>query len=171
MKEIKLKNGSVTLVDDDDYIELSKHKWLEDVGGYASRMATVNGKRVKVYMHRVIMNPPPRKVVDHIDRAKLNNQKSNLRVCSWSQNLVNSEAKKHGKNGGIKTSRFKGVYVYISRKGQYEYKYFKASAKIGDRIIGKVFPFTEEGEILAARAYNEMVKARHGEYAYLNPID
>ncbi len=40
-------------------------------------------------MHREIMNPPDGFVVDHINHNTLDNQRNNLRVCTYSQNNSN----------------------------------------------------------------------------------
>lgn len=91
MKEIKLKGGSITYVDDEDYEYLNQFHWLESYG-YAKRNIMINGKLKSLLMHRVIMKPPVNLVVDHIDHNKLNNQKYNLRNCTSSENVMNGYA-------------------------------------------------------------------------------
>lgn len=41
------------------------------------------------YMHRIIMNPPKDKLIDHINHDSLNNKRSNLRIVTPSQNHQN----------------------------------------------------------------------------------
>jgi hypothetical protein len=142
MKEIKLTKGQVTIVDDDDYEELSKYKWYFD-GFYAVRYE--DGKLI--FMHRQIVNAPKGLVVDHINRNKLDNRKSNLRLCTHRQNAVNS---KHRNNSG-----YKGVYYDRCLK--------KYVARIGRKHLG-TFATVEE----AAKVYDEHAKQLYGEFAYLN---
>lgn len=85
MKKIFLNSKNnikrFALVDDEDFDRLNTMKWSYD-HGYAvnSRYAgggRKNQKNIKTYMHRFLC--PNYKIVDHIDRNRLNNQKSNLR--------------------------------------------------------------------------------------------
>lgn len=54
-------------------------------------------------LHRVILNAPDFMVVDHINGNPLDNRRKNLRLCSQSENILNSdrsknrETKLHGK--------------------------------------------------------------------------
>jgi hypothetical protein len=96
MKEIILTNGKVTLVDDEDYEYLVQYNWYDDGAGYV--------KSRNYRMHRVVMNCPKDKMVDHIDGNPLNNQKSNLRIVTQHENMQN----KHRKGSNC-TSKFFGV--------------------------------------------------------------
>ncbi len=93
------------LVDNEDFSLLKNFKWCIDRDGYARRNSSKlnGGKQHSIAMHRVIMWCPKGMVIDHIDGDKLNNQKSNLRIATVSQNCAN--------RGKIKnnTSGFKGV--------------------------------------------------------------
>lgn len=124
-KIIDLSNGGFTVVDDIDFDELSKHTWRKDQYGYATRVKFLGKKNGKqklktLFMHREILNAPVGKDVDHRNRDRLDNQRSNLRLASRSQNNIN--AKLHNNN----TSGFKGVSfhkqagkwrAYISKDG------------------------------------------------------
>lgn len=130
MKVLTLsKPGVVALVDDDDYKEVSKHKWSFSWKGnktlryYARRMEWIPGvpnpKTGKHYqyrnrrgelcerkghyknimLHRQIMNAPKGMDVDHIDGDGLNNQKSNLRICTRSENNMNAKLRYNSKSG------------------------------------------------------------------------
>lgn len=64
-----------------------------------------DGKLVNVSIHRHIMGNPKGMVIDHIDGDPSNNQCSNLRIVTQSQNNANQiGAKKNSKSG------VKGVY-------------------------------------------------------------
>lgn len=103
MKKISLNHGSFALVDDEDYETLSKYTWSLNRNNYA--ISTIKG--ITTSMHRLIMNPPDNMVVDHIDGHRTDNQKSNLRICTNSENMQNQM--KHNRNA---TSQYKGVYFY-----------------------------------------------------------
>lgn len=119
MKEIKLTKGQVALVDDEDFDYFNQWKWCFNPRiGYAIRgtTITVNGKYVsqKFYMHRLLAGAQKGQYVDHKDRNKLNNQRSNLRICTNGQNGANSK-KQPLRNGKPTTSKYKGVCFYKNR--------------------------------------------------------
>jgi hypothetical protein len=103
-RPLPLSNCSAfTLVDDADFLFLSQWAWRRSTKGYVVRSETINGKRVYMNLHRVIMNAPRGLYVDHIDNDKLNNTRSNLRLCTQSQNQANRRLHKNNSSG------FKGV--------------------------------------------------------------
>lgn len=98
-----------TLVDQEDYKNLSEHNWsFHRSLGYAYRQERKDGKKVMIYLHREVMNLSHGKrdglFVDHIDGNRLNNQRSNLRVCRG--NSLNAQNRGANKNS---TSSFRGV--------------------------------------------------------------
>ena len=160
MKKIKLTKGKYALVDNDDYAELIKYKWRatieRDGVSYAVR-GTRNkvGKYSMIAMHRVIMKTPKEMVTDHIDGDGLNNQKKNLRICTRSQNNMNT---KMGKNN---TSGFKGVSrMYVNKKLKWQV-HIRVDKKI--KYLG-YFATKEEGY----KAYVEACKKYHKEFTYFN---
>jgi hypothetical protein len=106
-------------------------------------------------MARFIMQPANGMVVDHIDHNGLNNQRSNLRVCTQMQNMANKRISKDKV-----TSAYKGVYPCAKRKWQVR---IEKDGK--DRHLG-VFATPEE----AALAYNAAALEAWGEYAFLNEV-
>ncbi len=99
MKEIKLTQGRVALVDDADFEWLSKWKWCawtpDGKTFYAKRCTAEN---LIVYMHIAIFGV---KGVDHKDRNGLNNQRNNLRAASKSKNGAN-RGPQEGNRSGLK---------------------------------------------------------------------
>lgn len=107
MKEIKLTQGKVALVDNDMYEEINQFKWHAHKSFntfYAERMGqTDNGKRTIIKMHHSVFgNPPKGKMTDHKDGNGLHNEKYNLRNVSNRQNCQN-------KKNIVKTSQYPGV--------------------------------------------------------------
>lgn len=86
------------LIDLDDVEKVKNIKWCLKSNGYVH-----NGK---VYLHRIIMDVDDNVFIDHINRNKLDNRKSNLRICTRQQNNFN-----RGKRTD-NTSGFSGVDFY-----------------------------------------------------------
>lgn len=156
MKEIDLTRGQVALVDDEDFEYLNQFKWCVQKGKntlYAVRNNYNNGKSATQYMHGAILNG---KGIDHIDHNGLNNQRSNLRLCSQSENSMNTQKYAN------KSSSFKGVSFHkLSGKWR---AYIMINGK--ETHLGY---FTSEIE--AAKAYNTKAIALFCEFANLNKID
>ncbi len=84
MKKLSLVNKKdFVIVDDDDYEKLKIFNWHRNGNYYA-------GNSKLGLMHRFITNCPKNMVVDHINRNRLDNRKSNLKVCTQSENMKNS---------------------------------------------------------------------------------
>lgn len=156
-KVIPLTQGKSTLVDDEDYEKLNKHKWyahLENKIWYAVRDIKLDdGKRTIIRLHREIVNVLSGKDVDHINHDGLDNRKCNLRICTRSQNI--SHQRKHKNN----TSDFRGVYWY--KKKQKWMAYITIERK---RItIGYFDDKVEAGHIV-----DQFAIQLFGEFAMLN---
>lgn len=85
----KVKNMSV-LIDDDDIEIFNKYKWHINDSGYVVWRGIINGKKKTVRLHRLIMHADDDQIVDHINRDKLDNRKSNLRFVTCAENLKNT---------------------------------------------------------------------------------
>jgi hypothetical protein len=155
MKEIKLTQQQVALVDDEDYEYLNQWNWYAQKSAntfYAVRNDYSNNKHKRVFMHKLIMTMCNKKV-DHIDRNSLNNQKSNLRYATRSQNSINVIHKNlSGYRGVSYHKRLKKFIVQIRINGR-------------NRHFGYF-----DNLILAAKKYNFLAKKYHGEFAILNSI-
>ena len=88
-----------TLVDNDDYNLIKGHKWCLDKNGYVK-----NSKQE--YLHRTITGETIL-YVDHINGNKLDNRKSNLRVCSNADNLKNRVKLPSSNTSGILGVRYR----------------------------------------------------------------
>lgn len=151
MREIPLTKGLVALVDDEDYEVISQQRWrpLKTPAGH------IYAQTGKTLLHRLITNVPKGLIVDHIDGNGLNNQKSNLRICTHSQNKAWGTTKARPNN----TSGYRGVYL----KG----KRWAARIKLNYRYINLGCFDTKEG---AALAYNGAALKHYGAFARLNNI-
>lgn len=159
MKEIQLTQGLVTQVDDEDYEWLNQRKWSakkENNTHYAVRNHSIDGKRSTVRMHRLITNAPKGMDVDHIDGNGTNNQRSNLRICTRSQNQMN----KGSSRGSL--SKYCGVSWDKERKNWRS----RISCNYKSIHLGHYKDETD-----AALAYNEAALKYHGEFARLNNIE
>src|SRR3990167_6584732 len=111
MKKIKLTRGKYALVDDKDHNWLNQWKWYTKFTKwtyYVVRDQHILGSgkneiKKRIRMHRLIMDCPRNKVIDHKDHNGLNNQRSNLRIVTSSQNNMNNRLRSDN------TSKFKGV--------------------------------------------------------------
>ena len=160
MKEIKLTQGKITLVDDEDYEYLNQFKWYVFKKGhtyYVARQKSINGVTKTILMHRLIINTPNNMMTDHIDHNGLNNQKYNLRICTNGQNLMNRNP--YG------ASKYLGVYFLKLVKKTREYIYIHAGITVNKKTIHLGRFKTEEA---AARAYDKAAKQYHGDFANLN---
>lgn len=133
MKIIKLSTGENVMVDDSDYDYLMNWKWYPS-GGYA-----ISGEG-RIKMHRLIMKAKDGQLVDHIDRNKLNNTRSNLRIVNKCENIHNQKKRDNTAN------RFKGV-TFVKRLGLWQ---ARCRMNLGDHFLGY---FTSE--MSAAYAYNK----------------
>lgn len=154
MKKIKLTQGKYALVDDEDYGYLNQFKWWAAKSRkvyYA--MCNIDGTQYR--MHRLIMKATPNQIIDHRDFDGLNNQKYNLRFCTYAQNAWNRK--------GRGVSKYLGVSLELRPSGL---KYWVASIKIDGTRTKRIGRFKTEKE--AAIARDEMSHKLHGEFAYLN---
>jgi hypothetical protein len=88
MAEILLLRGQTVIIDADDLPKLQAYRWYLDSNGYA--YARVEGRPVA--MHVYLMGTPKGFHTDHINRNRLDNRRSNLRICTPKDNLANRES-------------------------------------------------------------------------------
>ena len=152
VKTIPLTQGLVALVDDEDYPELSKHKWCAHLCRgifYAVRSAS----ETTIFMHREILNTPSGLETDHENGNGLDNRRINLRVATRKQNLQNRKPSTAG------SSQFKGVGWHNKRKK------WRARISINCKDIHIGF---FDNEIQAAKARDKKALEIQKEFAYLN---
>ncbi|MFL5287944.1 MAG: HNH endonuclease [Rhodopila sp.] len=168
MREIKLTNGMVAVVDDEDYERLAAFRWSATEGRrgdfYAVRMATVVGvdgsrKSVCRQMQRDVldleMKMPGSIMADHRNHDTLDNRRSNLRWLTANESALNRRLYLNNRSG------YRGVH-FCQANGKYR-------AQIGVRRRRFTTGYFATAE-LAAAAYNRLALQHHGKHARLNVI-
>ncbi len=104
MKLIPLTQGFSTMVDDEDYDELSQYSWsvssLTWCCPYVRYARRYVGRKL-IPMHRHIIGALPGQEVDHINRDGLDNRRHNLRIATRSQNGFNRGMQSNNTSGEI----------------------------------------------------------------------
>jgi hypothetical protein len=173
MKEIKLTQGKVSLVDDEDFEYLNQWKWCAQKSNhtyYAVREDYSSGHKKRIKMHRLIMGTLSNYQVDHAFHDGLDNRKFieingelkiNLRNCTHRQNCINKV--------GFGNSKYKGVYIQRAvrkrKTGITEYKYIRASIRLNNKTF---YLGNFKTEVEAALVYDRFAKDLYGEFANLN---
>lgn len=153
---IPLSQGLETAVDICDLATVEGINWhaAEDHCTFYAVKSFIRGspRGTQTRLHRIIMQAPPDLVVDHIDGNGLNNRRSNLRVVTQRENLIN-----RGKFAP-RSSRYKGVSFESSRG------LWRASIWYGERHhhLGRY-----SSEEAAYEAYCIAALKNHGEFANL----
>ena len=89
--------GNTVLIDDTDIGIFNKYKWHINDSGYVVWRGIVDGKKKTIRLHRLIAQPANGLVVDHINRNKLDNRRSNLRCVTQVVNARNTERVENAK--------------------------------------------------------------------------
>ena len=143
---INAKDG-YALVDADMAWLADRYKWTLDGSGYAS----TGRKRMQFF---VMDKPPLGMQIDHINRVRVDNRKTNLRHVTQSQNIANAK-------GQPNLSGYKGVAYSKSTKNKWRAYYCPFDRK---QVNIGYYDTKEE----AAKAYDKAAKERWGEFAYQN---
>lgn len=146
-------------IDGEDFVKVKEYTWWLNYSKhtdsfYIDSEYRNNKKRVKIKLHRYLVNCPKGMVVDHIDGNTLNNCRSNLRICKLSENSRN-------RRDTPSSSIYKGVFL-IKRDNVYT-----AAIRYKNNLI---YLGRFKNEVNAAKAYNEAAIKYFGEFARLNVI-
>lgn len=128
------------LVDDADLHHVLGRALYLHSAGYAS--VEVDGKMMLI--HRLVMDAPRGKVVDHLNHKRLDDRRSNLRVCTQRENMTNTV----GRNKLRGVARNNNGTVFAAFRGRY---------------LGSF-----QNEMQAAMRYDEELYAQCGSAAHFN---
>lgn len=142
---LPLTKGKVAAIDSEDIARVSMWNWCFG-NKYAQRTSSGH---IIVPLHRVLAGATDGIFVDHIDGDKLNNRKSNLRLCSIAENSRNQ------KRRSTNTSGYKGVSFHRS-SGKWHARITKHYRTI---FLGE-FGSAKE----ASAAYIIASREHHGDY-------
>ena len=143
------------LIDKDDLdLVLGLGYWSTTYYGYIHRKTNDNKA---VYLHRLLMNAPTGMEVDHESGVTTDNRKSNLRICTSSQNKMN----KIKSSRKLYTSPYKGVHW------DKQSKRWKALVNLNGKCVHQSY---HHCEIDAAKTYNKYALVHHGNFAKLNVL-
>jgi hypothetical protein len=101
---ICLPDGRDATVDDTDAGLVSGLRWhgCGSAARYVGAFVLKDGRRRRLYLHRLIAGAPPGVHVDHRDGDPLNNRRDNLRLVDRSQNLQNRRGAERRSRTGMR---------------------------------------------------------------------
>ena len=157
-RKIYLGQDEWTIVEPADYYKFGKFNWIFircNKKPYAVSEFKIGPHKTKrMYLHRAIMKPPKRRLVDHRNNDGLDNRRANLRLATRSQNMMNRSKTKRET-----TSKYIGVSF------DKDCKRWRAAIRVcyKQRWLGSF-----KNEVDAAHVYDAAAKKYHKEFARLN---
>lgn len=109
-------SGDYFLIDKQDKDLVSGYIWHIDKNGYAITKDKATHKVIK--LHRLLLginNESSIVEVDHINRNKIDNRRSNLRIANRSQNCINRDVSKNNKSGKVGVYQIKESGKWIAQ--------------------------------------------------------
>lgn len=154
----RLVDSKPVLIDEQDAHLLDEYNWhIEPTLGYVRAYNPVskrsNIKSQYVFLHNLILPPPPGLEVDHQDVNPRNNTRANLRLATRSQNHANRRKFRNA------SSQYKGVSL-VKASGRWA-----CVMKIGRKAV-HLGTFDHEAD--AARVYDAKARELYGEFARVN---
>ena len=160
--EVALIDGRKMLVDAADYeseisyrgvaFRIESTQWRLNGKGYRYDYAMAWLRRVKIMLHRALLNAPTGVFVDHRNGNTLDNRRINLRTCTHAENNRNSRGFGRWMKG-------------VSLDARMASRPWRAGIKYEGRQITIGYFATE---IEAALAYDAKARELFGEFARLN---
>ena len=142
-----------TIIDSEDTYKIKPYKWHYNYTGYVE--THIKGRLVGIQHIVTGIKRSKDHLIDHKDRNPLNNCKSNLRLCTYSENNMNRVKQKNNRSGFTGVSWYKRI------------KKWRARIMVGRKEISLGY-FLNKGD--ACKAYNKAAIKHHGEFAALNEV-
>ena len=151
----KLKNRQGVIVgevlfDDKDEIVIASYNWYKGTNGYAQAGGSESGFGL-IRMHQLLLGKHPGMHIDHINRNKLDNRRTNLRVVTASENIFNQGPDRRNKTGirGVYyLERIKRYWAYINilgkRKNLGYYKTLEEATYIREQALEQIEEWRKE---------------------------
>ena len=151
---ISIKNSQKKITVSECDSHLAGVSWQLNSVGYARRTIRERGtgKYKTILMHRHILQAKDGEVVEHINGDKLDNRRSNIRVCTQSENLS-----RRVKTNKPYSSGFYGVSKRIDYRTKNKRIRWQAQLVVNGKHFCKVFDKEED----AAR-YRDLLVTKYG---------
>ena len=153
--DIRGNEKAETFIDAEDAERCRPYKWCLMKTGYVMSREKHSKKTLRLQHHILGIAPQKRIQVDHEDRNKLNNRRSNFRIATPFQNQWNVGLSKNNASG------YKGVSWAKCAK-----KWIAQIVENGNHHFLGYY----RDKVRAAMAYNVAAHKYFGEFAYLNTI-
>jgi len=141
------------LIDSEHFEAISQFRWTITKKrrgvktAYVVRCTYPEGKMIQ--LHRAIIAAKPGQIVDHKNMNGLDNRKANIRLCSYSENNMNTRRRKDNKSG------YKCVHLHSPGR-------WRSRIKKDGRLLDLGLFDSPEA---AAKAYRAAVSEFHGQFA------
>jgi hypothetical protein len=152
------------IIDDQDYKEVSKHRWFLSISGYSAVCCIKIGrpairrkgksKTKTISMHRFLMNPLKNEMVEHLNLNRIDNRRGNLNVCSYSDFCKKTRKRK----------KIQGDFIGVVKQGRRWGSYIDYNGK-------ELFLGCFATPLQAAFAYDNKAQSFFGKCANLNFSD
>lgn len=158
MIEKLLKHNIITIIDEDMCFLFEQYTYFSHFDSKSKKWYVHRKEKGKTKsLHRDILQPNSTQLVDHINGNTLDNRKSNLRLCTKSENNFNVTTNR--KNN---TSGYKGVsWNKQQNKWKAYIQYNKKNIFLGYFLLASE----------AAKVYNKAAVKYHGNFANLNKVN
>ena len=140
---IKGEERARAKIDLEDIVKCEEFRWCVGSSNYVYTKSS-NG----ISMHRYLLKPPKKVLIDHINHNTLDNRKCNLRLVTPQQNQFNNELSKNNTSGftGVRFNKSCGLWtasIRVDKKAKF-LGYFKDKEKaVEARKKGEVKFFGE----------------------------